>query len=91
MNRRSFLKQAMAVFGVVLLAPKELLSAVESSKKLDPLFTGQLGEINGGCILYSDIEAAKKSLKKHSIKPIDINGEEYYMMFAHGTSYKMKV
>ena len=39
----------------------------------------------------TDIETAKKSLEKYSIKPIDINGEEYYMMFAHGTSYKMKV
>ncbi len=91
MKRRTFLKQAMAVFGIALIAPKELLSVVESSKKLDPLFTVQRGIYDGVTLHMTDIETAKKSLEKYNIKPIDINGEKFYMMFANRTSYKMKL
>jgi len=91
MNRRIFLKQAMAVFGIALVTPTELLPVVKASvDRTNPLFTGAIGEFNGGCFLYSDIEAAKKSLQDNEIKPIKIKGEEYYMMFAHGNSYKIK-
>ena len=79
MNRRTFLKQAFAVFGVILVVPSELIAVVETS--IDPLCTGQLGVFDGVILHMTDIETARKSLQENEIKPIDINGESYYMLF----------
>lgn len=90
MNRRSFLKRITAVAGIALLAPTELIPAIETSiEKTNPLFTGQLGVYNGFILHTRQIEDIKNNLEKNDIKPIEINNKKYYVMFAHDNSYKM--